>query len=177
MRVAARLGHPFASLALALALAACGFRPLYAPAPEIAASPVQVEMAAVTVGNIPDRPGQLLRLALQQRLGSDRPGVARRYNLAIAYGISGEAIGILANSAATRTRLIGMANWTLTAQDSRRTVLAQGVARSLDDINQLDQQPFSGDLGNEAAQRRLAMALADQITLQIAAFFAKRESA
>ena len=42
----------------------------------------------------------------------------------------------------------------------------------MDGINIFDTQYFAADLENEAVQRRLADALADQITLQLAAFFA-----
>ena len=40
--------------------------------------------------------------------------------------------------------------------------------------NNLDTQIFASDLENEAVQKRLADALADQITLQLASFFRKR---
>ena len=41
-------------------------------------------------------------------------------------------------------------------------------------MNNLDSQIFAADLENEAIQKRLAEALADQITLQLAAYFRKR---
>ena len=47
----------------------------------------------------------------------------------------------------------------------------------MDALNIFDTQYFAADLENEAVQRRLAEALADQITMQLAAYFRKRATA
>ncbi|MDQ2801372.1 MAG: hypothetical protein M3Y41_01300, partial [Pseudomonadota bacterium] len=47
-------------------LAGCGFQPVYMPTASGSAGPARRELAAVNVQIIPDRPGQLLRQALQQ---------------------------------------------------------------------------------------------------------------
>ena len=60
--------------------------------------------------------------------------------------------------------MIGSATWTLVAQDPGRTRLTSGSAKAVDAINIFDAQYFAADLENEAVQRRLAEALADQIT-------------
>ena len=70
--------------------------------------------------------------------------------------------------------MIGTATWTLIAQDPGRTRLTSGSAKAVDGINIFDTQYFAADLENEAVQRRLAEALADQITLQLAMYFRKR---
>lgn len=44
-------------------------------------------------------------------------------------------------------------------------------------MNILDSQYFALDLENEAVQKRIAETLADQITIQLAAFFRKRAAA
>jgi LPS-assembly lipoprotein len=126
---------------------------------------------------IPDRPGQLLRQALQDRLEMGSSGVARRYELSVAFGISGEGIAIEQNTTVTRLRMIGTATWNLIAQDPGRTRLTSGSAKSVDAINIFDTQYFAADQENEVVQRRLAEALADQITLQLATFFRKQEAA
>jgi LPS-assembly lipoprotein len=152
----------------------CGFQPVYMPTASGRGGPAQRDLAAIEVDLIPERPGQLLRQALQDRLeGSAGPG-RRRYNLAVAFGVSGEGIAIEPDTVATRIREIGTATWTLLAQDPGRTKLSSGSARAVDAINILDTQYFAADLENEAVQKRLAEALADQITLQLAVFFRKR---
>jgi LPS-assembly lipoprotein len=138
------------------------------------AGPAQRELAAINVDLIPERPGMLLRQALQERLEGAGNVTARHYDLSVQFWISGTGIGIQENTTTTRVRLIGRANWALTAQDPGHTRLTSGSAHAADALNNLDTQIFASDLENEAIQKRLAAALADQITLQLAAFFRKR---
>ena len=70
------------------ALSGCGFQPVYMPTASGKAGVAQRELAAIQVDLIPDRPGQLLRQALQDRLEMGSSGVARRYELSVAFGIS-----------------------------------------------------------------------------------------
>ncbi len=165
------------ALAAGATLSGCGFQPVYMPTASGKAGVAQRELAAIQVDIIPDRPGQLLRQALQDRLEMGSSGVARRYELSVAFGISGEGIAIEQDTNVTRIREIGTATWSLVAQDPGRTRLTSGYAKSVDAINLFDAQYFAADLGNEAVQRRLAEALADQITLQLATFFHKQAAA
>jgi hypothetical protein len=104
---------------------------------------------------------------------SDR-GAPAQYNLSVSFGISGEGIAIQPDSTVTRIRSIGSANWTLIALDPGQTRLTSGCARAVDGLNLFDAQYFAADLENESVTRRLAKEVADQITLQLAAFFRKR---
>jgi LPS-assembly lipoprotein len=165
------------ALAAGATLSGCGFQPVYMPTASGKAGVAQRELAAIQVDIIPDRPGQLLRQALQDRLEMGSSGIARRYELSVAFGISGEGIAIEQNTTVTRLRMIGTATWNLIAQDPGRTRLTSGSAKSVDAINIFDTQYFAADQENEVVQRRLAEALADQITLQLATFFRKQEAA
>ncbi|HUZ65781.1 MAG TPA: LPS assembly lipoprotein LptE [Acetobacteraceae bacterium] len=159
-------------------LSGCGFHPVYAPRTAAGgASPVLADLARVSVGIIPDRQGQLLRQAIQDRL--ERGGIAADigYDLSVNYGISNEGAGILGDNSTTYARIIGRANWVLRAASSPRAVITSGSARAVDGYDYLDQQYFATDLADEAVKRRLANAVADQIALQLAAFFAKRTAA
>ncbi len=167
----------FLAQAAGVALTGCGFQPVYMPTASGNAGAAQRELAAIEVALLPNRPGQELRQALQERLEMGASGVAHRYELDVSFGISGEGIAILPDSTATRVRLIGTANWTLVAQDPGRTRITNGSAKSVDGFNVISEQYFAADLSNEAVQRRIAEALADQITLQLASFFRKRAAA
>jgi LPS-assembly lipoprotein len=157
-------------LAAASLLGGCGWHTMYGRNNgEI--GPVQTELAAIDVNLIPDRPGQMLRQALQERFERAGQGAAHRYDLKVGFGISGNGEAIRSDNATTRTMLLGTANWWLNAQDKSRTLLAQGSARVMDAYNIFDSQYFNSDLNNEAAQKRLAEALADRIMLQISAYF------
>ncbi|HVC60870.1 MAG TPA: LPS assembly lipoprotein LptE [Acetobacteraceae bacterium] len=155
-------------------MAGCGFQPVYMPTASGRAGPAQRELAAIDVGLIPDRPGQLLRQDLQERLAADSGGTPHRYDLAVSFSIAGEGIGVEPDSLATRIRLTGTAQWTLTARDPSQTRVTSGSARAIDGVNVLDQQYFAADLDNEVVQRRLAAAVADQIAMQLAVFFRRR---
>jgi LPS-assembly lipoprotein len=164
----------FLALGSGAALAGCGFQPVYMPTASGRPGPAQRELAAINVDLIPDRPGQLLRQALQERFEGAGDITARHYDLSVQFWIAGQGIGTQQDSTTTRVRLIGRANWSLTAQDPGHTHMTSGSARAADALNNLDSQIFAADLENEAIQKRLAEALADQITLQLAAYFRKR---
>lgn len=159
------------TLALGVCLPGCGFRPVYMPTASGGPGVAARELAAIDVGIIPDRPGQLLRQALQKRFEGAGAGVARKYALGVNYSIGGEGIAIQPDNSISRVRLIARGAWTLRAQDPGQTRLTGGSARAVDGLNILDQQFFAADLENEAVQRRLAEQIADQITLQLAAYF------
>ena len=155
------------------ALVGCGFQPVYMPTATGKPGPAERELAAIDVGVIADRPGQLLRQALQQRLGNDA-GERRKYDLKVAFWVSGEGIGIGPDNLASRVRLVGHANWTLSALDTARTPLANGSTRASDGVNVFTAQYFAQDMANEAATRRIATAVADQVALQLALHFRKQ---
>jgi len=165
------------ALSCGIVLTGCGFQPVYMPTASGKPGPAQRELAAINVSLIPDRPGMLLRQALQERFEGSGDVTPRHYDLAVTFWISGQGLGIQEDSTITRIRLIGRANWTLTAQDASHTHLTTGSARAVDALNNFDTQFFAADLENEAIQQRLAKALADQITLQLAAYFRKRAAA
>lgn len=155
-------------------LAGCGFRPAYMPSASGGPGVAQQELAAINVGVIADRPGQLLRQALQSRFERDAAGVVRRYDLTVGFEIEGDGIAIRRDNTTTRIRLTGRADWTLRAQDATRAVLISGNARAVDAVNLFQEQYFAADLGTENARQRIAEAVADQITIQLAAFFLRR---
>jgi LPS-assembly lipoprotein len=166
----ARIGRRwlcFGSLAL---LGGCGFQPVYMPTASGKPGVAQRELASVYVGIIPERPGQVLRQALQERLGNDS-GTPSAFDLNVSFGISGEGIGIEQDTIATRLRLTGTAKWSLVDHDAKRTVLASGVARAMDDVNIFDSQYFASDLEVEAEQKIIAENVATQIATRLAVWF------
>lgn len=165
-----------AILGAGLALGGCGFSPLYAPTATGTAGPVAQEMTAIRVGPIPERQGMLLRQALQARLEREGSG-GSKYDLTVLYSISYEGIGYRRDDAISRQRMIASANWVLRDAGTSRAEITRGHARAMDAYNILDNQFFASDLSGEAAQRRLADAIADQIQGQLGTFFAARARA
>jgi LPS-assembly lipoprotein len=162
------------ALSAGAGLAGCGFQPVYMPTASGRAGPAQRELAAIDIALIPDRPGMLLRQALQDHFEGTGDPTTPRYDLSVSFWITGQGIGEQTDTTITRTRFIGRANWSLAAVDLAHTRLTSGSAHASDALNNLDTQFFASDLETEAIQKRLAQDLADQISLQLAAYFRKR---
>jgi LPS-assembly lipoprotein len=156
--------------ALAAGLSGCGFQPVYMPTASGKPGVAQRDLSTVYVEIIPERPGQLLRQALQERFNDDS-GTPSSYNLKVTFSVSGEGIAIETNDIATRIRLIGNASWTLIGHDAKRTTLTSGSARAIDGVNIFDSQYFASDLETEAEQGRIAENIATQIASQLAIWF------
>ena len=159
-------------LGVALPLAGCGFRPVYSQVGDSAGA--SADLAAIHVALIPERSGQLLRLALQERLERGGNGVGYRYELRVALNIADQGIAIQQDNSVTRDRLIGAADFTLFADDPSRPTLLTGSAHKVDGFDQIDQEFFAADLERDAIVRRLTDGLADQISLQLATYFHHR---
>jgi LPS-assembly lipoprotein len=169
----AMLSRRWFGLGAVAALGGCGFQPVYMPTASGKTGVAKRELQSVFVGIIPDRPGQQLRQALQERFGNDS-GTPSQYDLRVTFAVAGEGIAIEPNAIATRLRLTGNATWTLSARDPKHTPLISGTARSFDGINIIDAQYFAADLEVEAVQGRIAQNIADQITTQLAIWFRRR---
>ena len=157
---------------LVLALPGCGFHPLYASNGSVP-GPAREGLGLISVAIIPDRAGQVLRQALQARFDHGDAPAAKRFDLAVGFGVSQEGIGIQTDNTVTRVRFTGQAAWTLTTRDAARATVTTGSARALDGLNTFDQQYFGQDIETETIIRRIAETIADQITMELATYFAK----
>jgi LPS-assembly lipoprotein len=156
-------------------LGGCGFRPLYG-AQGGAGSPSTL-LAGIYVPVMPERSGQLMRQALQQRVEGSSTGVQKRYELTALFSVVGEGVAIQRDNSTTRVRLVGVANWTLRDLTPNRAIMTAGIARTVDGYNILNQQFFAADLESDVVQRRIAEALADQIVMQVASWVRKQGNA
>ena len=149
----------------ALALAGCGFRPMYGPRPEGATAGLET----VRVGLISERNGQLLRRHLEQRLG--RGSGPARYDLRVglAYGI--EVQGFARDGTPSRVRMTATANWFLYDTNVPPRLIAQGIDRTFDAYNVPENQFFASDTARDAAERRLMEQLANDVVQQLAVRF------
>jgi LPS-assembly lipoprotein len=155
-----------------LGLSGCGFRPLYAPvsAEDGGTADIREELAAVRVGNIPERSGQLLRRDLQRRFEGVRLGVPARYALQVAVTYAVEPLGYRRDGTITRLRYIATGNWTLaTLAVPPRQIAASSIpARALDSFNIPDLQFFAADSARDAMEARLVEQLSEDIFRRVA---------
>jgi LPS-assembly lipoprotein len=160
---------------LAIGLGGCGFRPLYGGNGAVGASDdpaIAAELSAVRVPVIPERFGQLLRRGLQQRLGTGVSGPsAARWELRVGPSLQSEGIGFLRDGAATRVRYLATANWQLLRLSPNQEVVASGFERALDAFNVPSNQFFASDVSRDAAERRLAETLAEEVVTRVAVRF------
>ncbi len=165
-----RGGAPGLSL---LVLTSCGLQPLYAHGPGNPAA----DLPSIYVNNIGGRYGQELRKSLQEDLGNPASGSAALYQLDVAPGLSAAGIAIQPDNSSTFTREIGTANWTLRTTGIAPVTLASSSARTVDGFDNIDQQYFQSTISGETTQARISANLADEITLQLAAWFKRHNEA
>jgi len=157
------VGRFAATCGVALLLTGCGFRPVYAPPGQNAIT------GDIYVDIIPNRNGQLLRQALQARIDGSDDTPAHALELNVSYAEGAQAVGIQHDNTTTRLVVSGTATWTLRKPGG--ATIASGTQRSLDGANLIDGQFYYNSLNSEAIDRRVAENLADQIVLQLAAYF------
>ncbi len=162
----ARLFPRLLLLVAVLAVAGCGFRPMYGGARGQA---VDSRLAAIRVAPIADRAGQELRNALEHRLyagGAERPV----YTLEVTLTETVEELGILRNRTASRANLRMRATWTLTQGD---TVLRNGETEGIAAYNILDEQ-YATVISQKDARGRAVNQLANEIITQVSVAFSRR---
>ncbi|APH58285.1 putative secreted protein [Granulibacter bethesdensis] len=164
------------SLGGLLLLPGCGWHAVYAPGKDGALTPVQEQLRAISVALISDHNGVLLRQALQNRFDYTGGSKLPRYELSVFYTVNNESVGIMPDNSTTRLRMHGIANWTLTADDLKKTILTKGRAYTLDGIDLSNGQFFAMDINSETVLRRMAEELANQITLDLAQYFEKKQA-
>lgn len=163
-----QLGCAVLWLAACGTLSGCGFHPLYAENGRVDAP---AALGEIFVARIPERVGQELREALQARLDGSGSAARKRFELTASYYIEQQTLSIQQDNSSTRVRLIGHVSWSLRSDIPSAPIVTSGMARALDGNNIVDEQFFYADLQTTAAQQRLAGALADQVTQQLAIYF------
>lgn len=161
-----------------LALAGCGFSPMYKTTgthlgadgkPTV--GNVLAELKQVYVPLIKERYGQQLRQFLQQDMSGDGPETPTRYSLHIGTYLMNEAVDIHADNTSGRTRTTAFAHWQLYTIAEDPQLLASGDASVVDGVNNNYEQYFALTLNLENVRTRVAKNMADQITQQVSVWF------
>lgn len=152
----------------ALALAGCGFRPLYGE--RRAGAVASAGLGSVQIGLIGERNGQLLRRRLEELVGASAP-TATRYDLRVGLAYGSELQGFARDGTPSRVRITATAEWFLYDGSAAPRLLANGRERAFDAYNIPENQFFSADTSREAAERRLIDQLAEDIVRRLAIRF------
>jgi LPS-assembly lipoprotein len=150
------------ALLLALMLAGCTLRPLYAGG---GGGHVAQTLESVQVAPIPGRAGWLVRTALEDRLGAE--GEAR-YRLEIELDDDITGFGIRADDSVARERRTLRARYRL-VEASRGTVVLDATAGSDAGIDVVSSE-YATVAAEQTALERLAVEIADQIVSRIALY-------
>lgn len=157
-----------------LALAGCGFRPLYGGGAAANDGRVRDELAAVEIPVVPDRQGQILRNNLIRLFNPDGRPSLPRYRLSVGLTLSEVELGIRRDDTATRANLIASARYVLT--DSAGAALTSGSSQAVASFNILDDE-FATLTGSEDARNRALAEIAEDIRTRIAIHFVDQPAA
>ncbi len=138
-------------------------------APE--ATPVFSDLAAVQVGVIPDRSGQLLRNELVRQLNPAAGTQPGRYTLAVILKETVDTFAVERSGFATTANVEVVATYTLTEDATGNPVLA-ATSRAVSGYNLLD-NAFSTYVASGDARTRAIEQIAFEIRNRLAAHFAK----
>ncbi|MGH7008769.1 MAG: LPS assembly lipoprotein LptE [Stellaceae bacterium] len=159
--------HILAILAAA-PLAGCGFHPLYRGE---AGSEYDPTLAAIKVEPIADREGQILELALRDKLNPRGAAVPQRYTLQVALTLTRSDLGIQTNAAATASEINASASYRLIGDG----VNVSGSTRTVSAFN-LQNDAWAATVAENDARDRAVEELADTIVTQLT-LWARRQEA
>lgn len=160
-----------------LALAGCGFRPLYAPPAEDADGKSVYAFEAlktVEVDHIADRDGQYLRNKLVRLLHPS--GRARRmeYVLTVTFSEGRTDLDVQQSAIATRANLTVSATYNLVSIASRESV-GSGSVSATGGFNIFDSE-FQTLIAEQGARERVLESAAEQIRIRIATMLTRSEA-
>ncbi len=152
-----------------LALAACGFHPLYAERQQAAYEP---SLASVKVAPIKDRIGQMLELSLRDSFNPSDAPVETRYVLAVILNVSRADLGIQRDATATRGDATIIASFTLTDAKTNKVILT-GSSQSTSLFNIVD-NGYATEVAAQDAQTRTMRDISDDIRTRVALFLRRQ---
>jgi LPS-assembly lipoprotein len=152
-------------LAALIALAGCGFRPLYAPRGPQDWDP---DLAAISVSVIRDRPGQILALALRESLNPGGNSVPTRWRLDTLLSVTRGDLGIQRNATTTGSEVFVSATFTLTDIKTGKPVYTSSSRANADYDRLVD--AYATQVGGDDAQDRALRQVADEMALRLALF-------
>jgi LPS-assembly lipoprotein len=153
-------------------LVGCGFQPLYGRMDD-ADTNVVGHMAAIRIGPIPDRLGQLLRNALQDKLTPRGRPAKPLYRLDVSLTENRSDLVILQDATSTLAKLRIRANYVLIDVASSHP-LTRGVSASTTVFNIVESE-FANINAQADARARTVNAISDDIRLRLGLFFRQRQ--
>ena len=159
-------------LLVALALAGCGFHPLYA---HHGRNGFDADLASIRVNTIQDRQGQLLAIALRDGLNPTGARVETRYTLDVELKSGRQDVGVRPDGTASRSQITMTARFILRDAKADRTVL-QGTTHSLSSFDVLSDN-YATVVAQHTAEERTVRDIGDDILTRLELYVSKHRSA
>jgi LPS-assembly lipoprotein len=156
--------RPLTIAALCVALAGCGFTPLYG------GGKVAPQLSSIYVEPIAERNGYELRTRLIELLNSDGVLAGKRYRLKITMTESSQGIALQNDATITRYNNRMQAKYVLS--DAGGTLVTQGTQSELSSYNVV-QSPYATLAGEQDSGKRAAQDMAERIRLELGVWFRK----
>lgn len=150
-------------------LSGCGFRPVYGTGSADGGVNVDQDLAAIKLGVIEGRPGQILHNHLLDRFNPKGQPVKSLYVLTTEVKTSSSELGTQIDATTTRSQVSVLANARLSAFGETIPFVSRAVASF-----STAQSDYASKVAEEEAIERSMRVIADDLRLQIATFFEKR---
>mgnify|MGYP006302431345 CR=1 FL=1 len=170
-RPAARAGRIGALGGVLLALAACGFQPMYGAGAQPGSGQVSPAVRnSVAIAPIPERVGQQLHNALRDQLNPRGQPVDPDYRLLVRINSVSEPSTLRSDGTATRRAFRLRAQWALLATEND-TNLVRARSEASTSYNVVD-QPYATVAALRDAQQRVVQQVARDIAARVGAILA-----
>lgn len=166
----ARRALLLAALALAPALAGCGFRPLYAER----AAAMDPALAAVRVEPISDRIGQQLEITLRDGFNPTGVGTSAQYSLRVTLTTYRREIGIRTDGTASRVQFDVYANYTLTRL-ADAVVLLTATTRSTNGVD-ITNNEYATVVAEDSSRERAVREIGTEIQTRVAVALKRQQA-
>jgi LPS-assembly lipoprotein len=150
--------------ALCVALAGCGFTPLYG------GGKVAPQLSSIYVEPIAERNGYELRTRLIELLNSDGVLAGKRYRLKITMTESSQGVALQNDATITRYNNRMQAKYVLS--DASGALVTEGTQSELSSYNVV-QSPYATLAGEQDSSKRAAQDMAERIQLELGVWFRK----
>jgi LPS-assembly lipoprotein len=159
-----------AAFALCLGLAGCGYHPLYG---ERATSVSTEDLSQIYVAGIPDRPGQILRNDLIQRLNPNGQPTRPIYTLTVGLAVTSTGVSLSRDNTTSRTSITTTANYTLTDTTTGKALFSSR-SRATDAYDVLVSD-YATLVSRDDAVDRAIREISDDIRTRLAVYFQDRK--
>jgi LPS-assembly lipoprotein len=133
---------------------------------------VAASLAAVKVGLITERQGQLMRRRLEEGLApAGRGAVTAKYDLRVGLGYGVELQGFRRDGFPSRVRFSATATWFLFDTGAPPREITRGTERAFDAYDIPENQFFAADVARDTMERQLIEQLARQVVDSLAMHF------